>query len=156
MKDINNYTLQYDDCSYKNKGLFDFYKEFHKDPSSKIIPIALFNYFMKDIPFDETISTWKRIDEFCIRIKVRSNNRYFYNDTELFKTNRYFVSNDKENAIYKLDNNERLPMNRLYNQTLLNRIESHNAKDYNINYKYYSLECRKVVDSIIVKQLELF
>ena len=156
MKDINNYTLQYDDGSYKNKGLFDFYKEFHKDPSSKIIPIALFNYFMKDIPFDETISTWKRIDEFCIRIKVRSNNRYFYNDTELFKTNRYFVSNDKENAIYKLDNNERLPMNRLYNQTLLNRIESHNAKDYNINYKYYSLECRKVVDSIIVKQLELF
>ena len=31
-----------------------------------------------------------------------------------------------------------------------------NAKDYNINYKYYSLECRKIVDSIIVKQLELF
>ena len=156
MKDINNYTLQYDDDSYKNKGIFDFYKEFHKDPSSRIIPIALFNHFMKDIPFDETISTWKHIDEFCIRLKVRTNNRYFYNDTEIFRTNRYFVSNDKDNAIYKMSNEERLPINRLYNQTLLNRIYYHDVSAYNVNYKYYLLECRKVVDSIIVKQLELF
>lgn len=156
MKDINNYTLQYDDDSYKNKGIFDFYKEFHKDPSSRIIPIALFNHFMKDIPFDETISTWKHIDEFCIRLKARTNNRYFYNDTEIFRTNRYFVSNDKDNAIYKMSNGEHLPINRLYNQTLLNRMYYHDVSAYNVNYKYYLLECKKVVDSIIVKQLELF
>ena len=156
VKDINNYVLQYADGTYKTKGLFEFYKEFHKDPSSKIVSIALFNYFIKDIPFERTIKEWKYINEFCIRIKSRSNSKTFYNNQEIFKTNRYYVSTNSSNNLFKDVKGNKEPINSLYHQTLLNKITSRYSSDYDIDFRYYIQECRKISDSILVKQLELF
>ena len=60
IRDVNNYAAVYDDSTKENehiklKGCFEIYKEFHKDSSMSIVPIALKNYYIYNIPVEETI-----------------------------------------------------------------------------------------------------
>lgn len=70
ISDVNNYLSVYKDGNVKYKGCFEIDKELHKDPSIRIIPIALSEYFIKGIPIQETISKHKDIYDFCLRLRV--------------------------------------------------------------------------------------
>ena len=53
-KDVNNYISVYDDSTLekehvKLKGCFEIDKEYHKDPSMRIVPIALKEYFVNRV-----------------------------------------------------------------------------------------------------------
>ena len=54
IKDVNNYIGEYNDSTnekehLKLKGCFEIYKEIQKDPSMRIVPIALKQYFINNI-----------------------------------------------------------------------------------------------------------
>ena len=53
VRDVNNYLAVYESGDVKLKGCFEIDKEFHKDPSMRIVPIALKNYFVDNIPIKE-------------------------------------------------------------------------------------------------------
>jgi len=56
IRDINNYIGIYKNMSdVKYKGVFEIVKEYHKDPSFPIIPIALSEYYLYGKPIEETI-----------------------------------------------------------------------------------------------------
>lgn len=160
--DVNNYIGEYETGGCKYKGLFEIDKELHKDPSMRIVPIALSEYFINGTPVLETIKNHKNIYDFCLRLKINSGwiGEYHYiNNFEkkikkLSKNTRYYISNSG-GALYKRNNDGRISgVNVGFVTTLFNTFEE--KEDYNINYSFYSKECRKIIDQIEDKQLTLF
>ena len=113
IQDVNNYLAQYESGDCKYKGLFEIDKELHKDPSMKIVPITLYNYFIKNIPILDTLKNHNNIYDFCLRLKVNKGWNVIYksisddlkiSNKQLSKHVRYYVSN-LGGALYKKNYN---------------------------------------------------
>lgn len=163
VRDVNNYLAVYESGDVKYKGCFEIDKEFHKDPSMRIVPIALSNYFINDIPIKETILNHTNIYDFCLRLKTNSKstpifrhfdeNKNIINDI-LPRTTRYYISNFGGILLKDFGNNRISGINVGYYATLFNKYEF--KKNYDINYNFYIIEANKIKDAIIDKQLYLF
>lgn len=164
VRDVNNYLAQYEDGSVKHKGCFEIDKEFHKDPSMRIVPIALSKYFLEGIPIEETIKNHKDIFDFCLRLKTNSKStpyfRFIDNDKinriKLNRTTRYYISTN--GGILEKDFNRENPVgvNIGYSVTLFNKYIKKDIKDYKIDYNFYIRETNKIKNVIDNKQLSLW
>ena len=100
IRDVNNYSARYLDGGIKHKGAFEIDKELHKDPSMRIVPIALEKYFFEGVPIRETIRNHNNIYDFCLRLKVNKSVDALYEHLEnselksdlLGNNIRYYVS----------------------------------------------------------------
>jgi hypothetical protein len=165
IRDVNNYAAQYkDDPEHiKYKGCFEIDKEYHKDPSMRIVPLALKNYFFNDIPVADTINNHKNIYDFCLRLKLNSTSegylKYIKNGEfvkeNLTKTTRYYISN-KGGILLKhfKTSNKYSGVNIGYTATLFNRYVK--KDNYDINYSFYINETNKIITAVDDRQLELF
>lgn len=161
--DVNNYIGEYESGECKYKGLFEIDKELHKDPSMKIVPIALSNYFIKNIPINETIKNHKNIYDFCLRLKINSGwqGQYHYIENldkkikKLSKNTRYYISNSGGALFKKSTNDTRLSGVSVGNVTTIFNIFEE-KENYNINYNFYIKECKKIINQIETNQLTLF
>lgn len=170
LRDVNNYIAVYSDSTpehehLKLKGCFEIDKELHKDPSMRIVPIALKNYFVNGIPIQETIKNHKNIYDFCLRLKTNSLSIPYYRylnkegkiiNDKLSRTTRYYISN-KGGSLYKQFDKDRISgINVGFNVTLFNKYID--MEDYDINYKFYINESNKIKEIIdpTYKQLNLF
>ena len=169
IKDVNNYIGEYSDSTtekehLKLKGCFEIDKEIQKDPSMRIVPIALKKYFINNIPVSETIKNHTNIFDFCIRLKINKHSRGIFSyidyntntckNIELGRTTRYYCSNNGGSLSVFYNNSEK--PNRIskdYSFTLFNKIDS---KEYDINYQYYITEANKIKNVIEDMQLNLF
>lgn len=170
IKDVNNYISVYEDSipsdeHLKLKGCFEIDKEFYKDPSMKIVQIALKEYFVNNIPIKETILNHTDIFDFCLRLKTNSKSTPIYKyidennemvEQKLDRTTRYYISNKGGILLKKFDDNRISGVNVGFSITLFNKYEKKDMKDYNINYNFYIAECNKIINAIEDKQLYLF
>lgn len=167
LKDVNNYLSVYEDGSFKAKGCFEIDKEFHKDPSMRIVPIAVKEYFVNGIPVEQTIKNHKDIYDFCLRLKTNSKSNPIYRhldkdgikDTQLGRTTRYYISNPSKNSgvLLKDFGNGRITgVNIGYNVTIFNKYVEKPFNEYNINYQFYITEAMKLVNAVDNGQLSLF
>lgn len=108
---VNDYLALKADGSLKMKGDFEIDKELHKNSSMRIVPIALKEYFVNNVPVKETVANHDNIYDFCIR---RKSSKHFHyeglnlqtGETSIYnKLIRYYVSNTGE-KIYKIKNPE--------------------------------------------------
>lgn len=155
IRDVNNYIAIYTNGKAKCKGAFEFENlPLHKNKSALIVRIALFNYFTKNIPIEDTIKNHKNILDFCIGVRAKQDSKFIQldkngNATPLPKTIRYYISN--QGSIFKkkyIDGrisylNVHPLKGRSFYQTLLNNYDDTLAHNYNINYSFYTYECRK-------------
>ncbi len=108
---VNNYIAIDINDKIKTKGLFEDYEDiigakmYHKDTSAMIIPKALKEYFIKNIPVEETINNENSIYEFCYGHKGSSMYKWLisvYDDnlkiakSKIFESRfiRYFAGGD--------------------------------------------------------------
>lgn len=47
----------------------------HKDKSYNIIPIAIYNYFVKKIPIEDTIYKHRNIFDFCAAVRAKKSDK---------------------------------------------------------------------------------
>lgn len=73
---VNDYLALTSKGKIKAKGDFEIYKEAHKNPSARIVPIALKAYYKDDVPIEETIKNHKNIYDFAIRQKSSKDFHY--------------------------------------------------------------------------------
>lgn len=124
-RDVNNYINIITDENIKFKGCFEIDRDYHKNHSKRIVPIALANYFINNIHIEKTI--YNHIDnenildkygfcdnygiyDFCLGAKMKGQNelvqRYWKGydliEEPLSKMNRYYVSNIGVELIKKL------------------------------------------------------
>lgn len=164
IRDVNNYLAVYEDGSTKLKGCFEIDKEYHKDPSMRIVPIALKEYFVNGTPIEQTINNHDDIFDFCLRLKTNVKStpyfRYIHNNEivnqKLDRTTRYYVSNNGGIINKEFDATRSSGVNIGYTVTLFNKYIEKPIKDYNINYNFYISEAYKIKNAVDNGQLSLF
>lgn len=121
IRDVNNYINIISQDNIKFKGCFEIDRDYHKNHSKRIVPIALANYFINNIPVEDTIYNHLKdskysfaenygIYDFCLGAKMKGKNElvqrywkgYELMEEPLSKMNRYYVSNIGVELIKKL------------------------------------------------------
>lgn len=170
IRDVNNYISEYDDSTPENehlklKGCFEIDKEYHKDSSMRIVPIALKQYYIHNIPIKQTIMTNKDIFNFCLRLKVNSQanailttaDRYGEQVlTKLNRTTRYYVSTNGGGLSVQYKGGKVSRVNVGCGVTVFNKFEDKQFEDYKINYNFYIGEANKIKDVIDEQSARLF
>jgi hypothetical protein len=159
IRDVNNYIAIDTHGKVKKKGQFETEVDFHKNPSFLIIPKAIEQYFINNIPLEDSIKSCEDIYDFCAGIKRKGNfNLNLYKHTgsiEIIepqqKVTRYIVSDSKTEAgLLVKDFDDGRKVSALANTLVqpVNTIRDINAKDYALNYDFYIKSARKVMESI--------
>jgi len=121
IRDVNNYMSQSIDGKIKYKGVFEIDKDYNKNHSKRIIPIALANYFINNIEPNSTITEHLKngdytfaknygIHDFCLGVKMTGQNKlirrvvkdYQPEDHKLGKVTRYYISEDGDMLVKQL------------------------------------------------------
>ena len=172
IRDVNNYIAVYTDSTpehehIKLKGDFEVDKEYHKDPSMRIVPLAVKNYFVYGIPVEETIKKDRDIFNFCMQLKTNSSSNAFFRhlvdgklvDEKLYRMTRYLITKGKKSGILlkKFQDGRITGVNVGYSATLFNKAyHLDNWDDYNLDYQFYITEANKLKNPLIMKELDLF
>ena len=166
LRDVNNYLAVYENGDYKAKGDFEIDKEYHKDPSMRIVPLAVKEYFINGIKIEDTIKNHTNIFDFCLRLKTNSKSDGIFThlvdskiiNDELNRTTRYYISNSKNSGtLSKRFNDGRITrINVGYSAIIFNKYVEKEIKDYNIDYNFYIKEAYKLKNAVSNGQLSLF
>lgn len=167
--DVNNYIAVRTDNKIKYKGRFEINKEYHKDPSFRIIPLALSEYFVKGIPVEQTIKNHRNIYDFCGRQKFKSDSygeinwidydqsgNAFRQQQKQQRNVRYYISIGGCTFIKRYTKGTSEYINKGYTVTIFNKYEELPFDIYGINYSFYINECKKEIEQIENKRLQLF
>lgn len=169
---INDYFGVEPNNKIKKKGFFLTDIELGKGLTPKIIPEAIINYFVHNIPVEDTIKSCKDICKFLQAEKTGKQWTVEYNDQIQQRTNRFYVSNSgyylwkwklddtgkKSYQIMLKDHGVRLH-NKFYSDEDLQWKYSQGEtfqSIYDIDYQYYINQCIKVIEKLKPKQLNLF
>lgn len=163
IRDVNSYCAIPYEGKVKLKGVFEKDKLLHKDPSSRIIAVALENYIVNDVPIEDTINNHKSIWDFLLRTKFKKNSWGEYRSFKLGKkivkkaqkVERYFVSNDGDTLVKVYSSGKESLLQKGWKITEANNIESENAFDYNINRRYYIEKTYDVIDEVEKDRVQL-
>jgi hypothetical protein len=161
IRDVNNYIAVGEDGKIKEKGAFETKKDWHKDNSYMVVPLAVREYFVNGTPIAETLRNHDNILDFCGRYKA----------TKGWHVEFIYLDGNEERRldfgkIYRF-----LPVYRGGVSMKINKDgrEHHlcegyqtypfNRKDHfdksNLNYGFFENECNKLIELIQPKQLSL-
>lgn len=168
IRDVNNYCAISENGYIKLKGCFEKDKDLHKDPSGRIVPLALEEYIVNGTPIEKTIQNHTNIYDFLCRIKFKKRMRGEFHFIEngkhkiekSEKVTRYYIAN-RGKTFLKLYTNEEGVVTKKEKveagwQTLeANYIKDENAKNYDINYRFYIQEAQKIIDAVEKPQSQL-
>jgi len=167
LADVNNYIAVNTAGKYKCKGRFEFENlALHKNKSFLVIPKALFNYFVKDIPPEKSLMENKNILDYCAGVKIKGNWEFhqlcmkkgILTKDVLQKTIRYYISEKgcKIMKVNKSDKREIQLESGKWMQEDLSKFQEKPWSHYFINERYYLDKIYKEIDNICPKQTTLF
>jgi hypothetical protein len=182
ISDVNNYIAVDVKGKSKTKGKYEYKNiPLHKNKSHSIIPLSIHEYFVNNIPVEQTIRNHTNIFDFCAGVRAKKSDKKGYSHFELHslkdsqihkqklsKTVRYFISNKGATLIkvYETKDWEQVeaPIKKgvktlkHWKVTYFNKAHYPiDFKDYNIDYTYYTFKAKEIIDQIEIKeQLKLF
>jgi len=170
---VNSY-IAVKDGEIKSKGMFLLDYELSKNKSGRIIPMALQEFFVNNIPVEKTIKDCTNIFEFTLGAKSIGKNRLFainkktLEEKALPKITRYYISKNgvqivkrlpklqHKQASFQIDifgvvdegiRQSKIEANSL--QTVYNHHVEKPIDTRDINYNYYIEKCNEIINKII-------
>jgi hypothetical protein len=155
---VNDYLAVKTDGEVKKKGDFLTDFELHKNKSGRIVPIALEQYFISNVPVDITIRSHRNIYDFAMRQRATKDFHFegrSDNGTTVYnKLIRYYVSNMGEKLL-KVKNEECDTRAAAISQveagdwlmTVCNHLSPKHPLD-NINHSYYIEKAERIINKI--------
>ena len=157
---IEGYGISHDPKLIETKGMFITKTNLGKGLSPTIIPKAVINYLVNDIPIQDTIKSCTDIREFLIGQRVSKDFGIEHNGKKLQHINRFYASTNSAYLFkYKtVTDKEKQYFNMLTKSgvTILNKFDDLPIDQRKINYAYYIKEAAKIVADFKTVQLELF
>lgn len=144
----------------KKKGMFITKVLLGKGLSAKIIPEAIINYLVDNIPIQDTLKDCKDIRKFIMSQKVDKKFSVEYNNKLIQRINRFYASTNGP-YLYKctFDGHVRSNFTNLLTAsgvTILNKFDDIPIDKRKINYRYYFSECVKIIEELQPRQLSLW
>jgi hypothetical protein len=161
IRDVNNYIAVGEDGKIKEKGVFETKKDWHKDNSYMIVPLAVREYFAKGTPIQETLHKHENILDFCGRYKATKgwHVEYIYLDgneerrLDFGKIYR-FLPVYRGGVSMKINKDGREHhLCEGYQTFPFNKIDAFDKN--NLNYGFFENECNKLIELIQPTQLTL-
>lgn len=159
-RDVNSYITLKEDGESKEKGAFVKKVQLEKSYSMPIVPMALYEYYINDVPVRKTIESSRDIMDFCISQKTGGKFSVELHTSSgvevLQKTNRYYITR-KGGSLFKRYNGRLTGMNvgRLV-RILNNYDENIPFEDYDVDFSFYEKEAMKIINEIEPLQDSLF
>ena len=155
---VNDYIAIKTDGEIKKKGDFLTDFELHKNKSARIVPMALEQYYVHNIPVESTIRNHTNIYDYALRQKASKDFHYEghskENKTIYNKLIRYYVSNTGEKLL-KVKNPEcttnAVDISQVEAGEWVMHVCNFLPKDHpldNINYEYYIEKAQRIIDKI--------
>ncbi len=143
----------------EKKGMFITEPVLGKGLAPTIIPEAVINYFVYNIPVEDTIHNCNDIRKFLMSQRVDRKFKVEYDDKYIQRINRWYASTNGC-YLYTVDESKTpVKYSNLLKKsgvTILNYIDDISTKNRKINYPYYISEARKIIDQLVCRQLDLF
>lgn len=143
----------------EKKGMFITEPMLGKGLAPTIIPEAVINYFVFNIPVEDTIRNCDDIRKFLMSQRVDRKFKVEYDDKYIQRINRWYASTNGC-YLYTVDESKTpVKYSNLLKKsgvTILNYIDDISTKNRKINYPYYISEARKIIDQLVCRQLDLF
>lgn len=154
----------------KAKGRFEIDKALHKNKSGRVIAIALFDFFVHDVPPEVTLTENRDIFDYCIGKKIKGNwcfkKRFVNDDRNFFEedlqpTIRYYVSKSGAKII-KINNETKKEIQTESGKwvlTVFNTYKNLPWEDYGIDEQYYKQAIYREISNVAgsrIQQLSLF
>jgi hypothetical protein len=182
ISDCNNYISIFSNNKTKTKGKYEFENiPLHKNKSHSIIPRAVYNYWVNNIPVEQTIKNHTNIFDFCAGVKAKKSDKHGQSkfvlkkidgenlkEKSLSKTVRYYICNKNHDGylykVYEDGSTEAVEAparkGRIFkdwNVKYFNKAFFYeDMKDYNIDYSYYIMKANEWINVFNQKQLNLF
>lgn len=161
-RDINNYMDIQTDGTVEYKGALDpkqYLKELKKGYDAPVVAVAVFEYFVNNIPVMTTLRNHKDILDFCKTQNVGRQFEVVYDVCEKGKIIhihsqrhvRFYVST--KGVIIQKENKVSGAKSKLAGGNsvcILNSLDDLPIEERNINYSYYYNECYKIIDPIML------
>lgn len=167
IRDVNNYTGKTIFGSIKEKGAFEIDKDWHKNHSFLIIPIALQKYFHEEIPVKDSIDNlgvkyikngntettnlydycglMKMLGEFkATSIRIDGNRLI---EKKHQKNNRYYISKNGQKIYKDHPDGRRIAVESKWTSTIINEMPDDNFFD-KIDKRYYKIETKKIINAV--------
>lgn len=182
ISDVNNYIGIYTDGKTKVKGKYE-YKDIplHKNKSHSIIPRAVYEYWVNNVPIETTIRNHNNIFDFCAGVRAKKSDKHGQSkfvlkkidgenlkQTKLSKTVRYYICKQSHDGylfkVYEDGATEAVEAparkGRIFKDWTVKYFNKafflEDFKDYNIDYSYYEMKAREWIDVFNERQLNLF
>jgi hypothetical protein len=155
---VNDYLAIKTNGEIKKKGDFLTDFELHKNKSARIVPIALEQFFVNDVPVATTICNHTNIYDYCLRQKASKDFHYEghskENRTVYNKLIRYYVSNTGEKLLkVKNENSDStaVDVSQVEAGEWVMKVCNHLLPDHpldNINHAYYIERAERIMHKI--------
>jgi hypothetical protein len=170
LADVNNYIAVNKAGKYKCKGRFEFEDlALHKNKSFLIVPKAIFNYFVNDIPPERFLMENRNIFDYCGGVKIKGDWKFMQTcvidghivHEPLQKTIRYYVS-EKGCKIIKVNKTDKREIQLESGRWLVTDFSKSVQlpwEEYSIDESYYLDKIYREIYNIVPKvsnQLTLF
>lgn len=166
-RDVNNYIGIFEDGSIKCKGAYEVDKDLHKDPSMRVVSLAVREAIVKDCPREQKVQELERvirshtdIYDFMLAVRAKSDAwfelRSGHEFKKLGKTNRYIVSPQSGEYLFKIYRSGEIErVSSGYPVKIMNRINGETLDDLKVDYNYYVMEATKLLNPLLGVQHEL-
>lgn len=151
---VNDYIAKTISNKIKVKGEFKFEREIDGSNEFLVIPIALKEYFVNNIPIETTIKNHKNIFDFCSAKKIDKKYTVFHNNQKVQQLNRFYCS--KKGAYLYKQKEDKSTMEHVFGESgvqIIN-VPPDNFPD-DIDYQYYINSARKKIKYFQKDQLSL-
>lgn len=169
---VNAYIALTEKGKIKRKG---FYKVPRDEDGKSEIPLgdavnttvisyALTNYFLYDIPIEETIKNPHKynlhIYDYCASKKISKDYEVYYNNNKVQNMNRYYFSRPAPYLLKRKIRGKRVTGNFEHVNSecpviLFNEFIDKPWEDYKIDYSYYISKTREIIDNLEIKEKQL-
>jgi len=152
--DVNNYITKKASGETKTKGRYLTEVNLKKAYRHPVVAKCLFEYFVNNVPVEDTLNESKDIFDFCISQKTGGDFilEYHRDDsvTKLQKNNRFFISNSGGKLIKRhMIKNTTIGLFVEFSTSILNDYDDRVPFGfYDINYDFYFSEAMKYITPI--------
>ena len=154
-KSVNDYIAVTNKDKIKVKGEFIYEKILDGSNEFLIIPIAVKEYFVNNIPIEQTIRNHKNIFDFCAAKKIDRTYSLFYLDKPQQQLNRFYCS--KKGAYLYKQKKTKNTREHVFKESaviIMNTVPEEFPLD--IDYSYYITAARNRLKLFEKEQLNLF
>lgn len=156
---IDGFSQSGDPKLIEKKGMFITEPVLGKGLAPTIIPESVINYFVYNIPIEDSVKNCTNIYKFLMSQRVDKKFKVEYNDKYIQRISRWYASTDGC-YLYTVDESKTpFKYSNLLKKsgvTILNKIDDKPVEKRKINYPYYISEARKIVNQLQCRQLDLF